>query len=81
MLVNIETTARGVNHPDETYLSVNTRPYMPDDALEKELLGYSYLFRSCWEYLRKAEGITARRDFSPKALKELRRELTLHCPE
>jgi tetratricopeptide (TPR) repeat protein len=82
-IVNIETTARGIHMPDETYLSLQNstlqlrslkevigmthvnqastylykgeypkavqayekgRPYMPEDPLIKELLGYSYLF-------------------------------------
>lgn len=82
-LINIETTARGVNMPSEAYLGVNTRrlqlrtlkevigmthvnqasvylhneqfskamhayekalPYMQDDPLVKELLAYTYLF-------------------------------------
>lgn len=82
-MVNIETTARGVHMPDETYLSVQNytleqrtlkevigmthvnqastylykadypkavrayekaNPYMPEDPMVKELLGYSYLF-------------------------------------
>jgi tetratricopeptide (TPR) repeat protein len=82
-ILNIETTARGVHMPDETYLSLHNPslqerplkevigmthvnqastylykgdflkaaqiyekalPYMPDDPLVKELLGYSYLF-------------------------------------
>ena len=89
-LINIETTARGVNMPSESYLGVNTRrlelrtlkevvgmthvnqasvylhnehfakamhayekarPYMYDDPLVKELLAYTYLFEG-----RKAEG-------------------------
>lgn len=82
-LINIETTARGVNMPSESYLGVNTRrlqlrtlkevvgmthvnqasvylhsekytkakhsyekalPYMPDDEFLEELLAYAYLF-------------------------------------
>jgi tetratricopeptide (TPR) repeat protein len=82
-MVNVETTARGIHMPDETYLSVQNaileqrtlkevvgmthvnqastylykgeypkavrayekaQPYMPEDPLVKELLGYSYLF-------------------------------------
>ncbi len=89
-LINIETTARGVNMPSESYLGVNTRrlqlrtikevvgmthvnqasvylnteqfskaltayekarPYMYDDPLVKELLAYTYLFEG-----RKDEG-------------------------
>lgn len=45
------------------------------------LHGERHDFKACWRYLKQAESITARRDFSPKALKELRRTLVLHCPE
>lgn len=45
------------------------------------LHGERHDFKTCWHYLKRAESITAARDFSPKALKELRQTLTLHCPE
>lgn len=45
------------------------------------LHGERHDFKACWRYLKQAESITADRGFSPKALKELRRTLTLHCPE
>ena len=38
-------------------------------------------FPSAWNYLKNAEAITRKRDFSPKALRELRRELIILCPE
>ena len=38
-------------------------------------------FKNCWFYLRSAEEITMRENFSPKALQDLRRTLTLLCPE
>lgn len=89
-IVNIETTARGIDTDSEAYLSLHTRelqvrplkevigmthvnqastylharkyhkavtayekaqPYMPDDPLVKELLGYSYIFTD-----KKTEG-------------------------
>jgi len=45
------------------------------------LHGERHDFKTCWHYLKQAESITAMRDFSPKALQELRRTLILHCPE
>ncbi|MFZ0566089.1 MAG: transglutaminase family protein [Chlamydiales bacterium] len=45
------------------------------------LHGERYDFKSCWHYLKHAESITQKHDFTPQALEELRRVLTLHCPE
>lgn len=45
------------------------------------LHGQRYNFKSCWYYLVSAEAITGKRHFYPKALRELRRLLTMHCPE
>ncbi len=45
------------------------------------LHGERHDYKNCWRYLKQAEAITAERDFSPKALKELRRTLLQHCPE
>lgn len=38
-------------------------------------------YKSCWTFLKNAENITQKRNFSPKPLRELRRELIRHCPE
>lgn len=38
-------------------------------------------YPNCWKHLKNAESITAQRDFMPNALKELRKELMLRCPE
>lgn len=38
-------------------------------------------FKSCWKFLQRAEALTAKRNFSPKILQNLRRELTMLCPE
>lgn len=98
-VVNIETTARGVHLPDETYLSLENSelqlrtlkevigmthinqasiylykaeyekavaayekalPYMPDDPLLKELLGYSYLLTQ-----RTSEGESLLKEIVP----------------
>ncbi len=45
------------------------------------LHGERHDYKSCWQYLKQAEKLTAERDFSPRALRDLRRTLTLHCPE
>lgn len=45
------------------------------------LHGERHDFKACWRYLKQAESITARRNFSPKALKDLRRTLISYCPE
>lgn len=37
--------------------------------------------RRAWEYLAEAESLVAKRLFSPQALKELKKELCLHCPQ
>ncbi|MCH9609447.1 MAG: hypothetical protein S4CHLAM45_09670 [Chlamydiales bacterium] len=44
------------------------------------LHGQRHDFKSCWNYLERAEKLTLERDFYPKALKELRLELSFHCP-
>ncbi len=44
------------------------------------LHGERHDYKSCWEHLLNAEKLTAARDFSPKALRELRQELLFHCP-
>ncbi len=38
-------------------------------------------YKSAWEFLRNAEALAQARDFSPKALRELRKELITLCPE
>ncbi len=38
-------------------------------------------YKNCWKYLKIAEAISAQEKFSPKVLRDLRRELTLLCPE
>jgi regulator of sirC expression with transglutaminase-like and TPR domain len=38
-------------------------------------------YNQAWEHLRQAEALVKQRNHKPKALKELRRELTAHCPE
>jgi len=38
-------------------------------------------FNQCWRYLKQAEKNCSEKDFFPKALKELRRELIHLCPE
>ncbi len=38
-------------------------------------------FKQCWAYLRQAEAITSSKGFSPKVLRDLRRVLTMHCPD
>lgn len=38
-------------------------------------------YKSAWQFLKNAEKITAARDFSPKALRDLRKELFKLCPE
>lgn len=38
-------------------------------------------YKNAWEYLRNAEAITKSRSFSPKALRDLRKELSQICPE
>lgn len=45
------------------------------------LYGERHDFKSSWKHLKNAELITQKRDFSPKPLRELRRELIHHCPE
>lgn len=45
------------------------------------LLGERQDYKGCWQYLKQAERITAERAFSPKVLQELRRQLTILCPE
>lgn len=45
------------------------------------LHGQRHDFKKCWLYLKNAEEILASESIMPKALKELRRELILHCPE
>jgi tetratricopeptide (TPR) repeat protein len=45
------------------------------------LHGERHDYKACWYYLKQAETITAARDFSPKALRELRRQLSALCPE
>lgn len=38
-------------------------------------------FNRSWDHLRQAEALTAARDHYPKVLKELRKALTMRCPE
>lgn len=45
------------------------------------LHGERHDFKSSWAYLKNAEIITQKRNFSPKPLRELRKELIRHCPE
>ena len=45
------------------------------------LHGERHDFKNAWVFLKKAEEIVQKENFSPQALQELRRELTLHCPE
>ncbi len=57
-------------------------PHNPVTAYYLAVLhGERHDYKTCWHYLKRAESITAEHDFSPKALKELRRTLSLHCPE
>lgn len=57
-------------------------PHNPTNAYYLAVLyGERYDFKNSWHHLKQAEAITAKRNFSPKALKEIRRALTLHCPE
>lgn len=45
------------------------------------LHGQRHDYKSCWRYLKAAEEITSKEKFYPHILRELRRELTLMCPE
>ncbi|MEZ5314619.1 MAG: transglutaminase family protein [Chlamydiales bacterium] len=45
------------------------------------LYGERQDFKACWYYLIQAESITAKHNFLPKALKDLRRMLTAYCPQ
>jgi len=40
-----------------------------------------YDFNKSWEYLKRAEAITAQRDHHPTALRALRNKLRTVCPE
>jgi tetratricopeptide (TPR) repeat protein len=57
----------------------------PDDALTCYYLavlhGQRQDFNKCWRYLKCAEEITQKENFSPKVLQELRRTLSQLCPE
>ncbi|MFN0064724.1 MAG: transglutaminase family protein [Chlamydiales bacterium] len=55
-----------------------------DPAIEYYLSvvhGERHDYKSCWKYLHCAEEIVHARQFSPRALRELRKALVLHCPE
>lgn len=45
------------------------------------LYGQRLDYNKAWEHLRQAEILVAQRNHKPKALKDLRRELTTLCPE
>lgn len=45
------------------------------------LHGERHDFAKCWEHLKVSETLTKARDFYPKALRELRKELIMECPE
>lgn len=45
------------------------------------LHGERHDFKKSWGFLRMAEAITSEKKFFPKALRDLRRTLTFHCPE
>ena len=57
----------------------------PHDAVTNYYLsvlhGERHDFKNCWRYLKCAEEAVSKENFYPKALRELRRTLTLHCPE
>lgn len=57
----------------------------PSDAKAEYYLAALYAERynypKAWQHLRHAEALTAARNYSPKTLKELRRELSESCPE
>lgn len=57
----------------------------PNDPTAEYYLAVLYAERrddnKSWAHLRNAERITAAKNHKPKALKELRKEITLHCPE
>jgi len=57
----------------------------PNDAVVEYYLailhGQRHDYKSCWTYLRNAEQIALKDNFYPKALKDLRHLLILHCPE
>jgi len=57
----------------------------PDDAVTTYYLAVLHAqrsdYRNCWHYLKCAEETTRKKNFSPKALRDLRRILTQKCPE
>jgi tetratricopeptide (TPR) repeat protein len=57
----------------------------PEDATTAYYLsvlhGERQDFKNCWHYLKKAEEIAQKKQCLPQALIDLRRELTLLCPE
>lgn len=57
----------------------------PNDAKAEyylaALFAERYNYPKAWQHLRHAEALTSARNYAPKALKELRRELSERCPE
>lgn len=75
-----------LNRPREALAALMQSHHLdPTDPVTEYYLSVLYKerqdFKNAWYFLKNAEAITAKVNFYPKALKELRRELLHHCPD